>query len=155
MMDLSQHFAPESSNFFGCPCNVKSWLSHSHLAASPIYSTDPAPWGGIPGPCPPTDCLCSPNENCAPPKRGLCPEEINRFRALERKCRPKLVLFVDLKLEKPLENSISAGKFLEISVKTFFFWRSPVFARKKHLKFGFRPEIPFKFLHLTLFLWSR
>ena len=71
----------------------------------------PGATGGIPGPC--------------PPKLGLCPEEINRFGALKRKSRPKLVFFVDLKLEKPLEFlEISFlknhGNSLEISVKTFF-----------------------------------
>ena len=44
--------------------------------------TGPAPRGGIPGPCLPqmTDCA-APNENCASPKRELCPIEINRLGA--------------------------------------------------------------------------
>ena len=46
------------------------------------YKSGPAPRGGIPGPCPPKWVLVPPpNENCAPPKRGLCPKEINRLGA--------------------------------------------------------------------------
>ena len=97
-------------------------------------NTDPAPRGGMPGPCPPTDYLCPPQTKLCPPKRGLCPEEVNRFRALERKSRPKLVFFVDLKLEKPLKIPISAGKSLEISVKTFFFLEDTCFRPEKPLE---------------------
>ena len=53
--------------------------------------------------------------------------------------RPKLVILVDLKLEKALEIPISAGKSLEISVKTFFFWRSPLFGWKISLNFRTTP----------------
>ena len=66
--------------------------------------------GGHTGAVPPQLTACAPQTKIVPPKRGLCPEEINRFGALERKSRPKLVLFADLKLEKPLEIPISAGK---------------------------------------------
>ena len=105
------------------------------------------------GRAPPTDCLCPPKRKLCPPKQGLCPEKIIRLGALERKSRPKLVFFVDLKLEKALEFPISAGKSLEISVKTFFFfWRSPVFGRKKYLSFRFRPENHFEFSQHALFL---
>ena len=110
--------------------------------------------GAYRGRAPPTDCLCPPKRKSCTPKRGLCPEEINRLGALERKSRPKLVFFVDLKLEKPLEIPISAGKSLEISVKTFFFFfGGHLFsAGKKHLNFRFRPENPFEFSHYTLLL---
>ena len=95
--------------------------------------------GGHTGAVPPQLTACiPPNENCAPPKRGLCPEEINRFGALERKSRPKLVFFVDLKLEKPLEIPISARKSLEISVKTFFFvfvFGGHLYSAEKSLEF--------------------
>ena len=82
-----------------------------------------------------------PNENCAPPKRGLCPEEITVSELLECKSRPKLefasgifVIFVDwrriswhfwdedlffleitcFRPEKVLKFLISAGKSLWI-----------------------------------------
>ena len=41
----------------------------------------PGATGGIPGPCPPNDCLCPPQTKSVPPKRGLRPEEINRLGA--------------------------------------------------------------------------
>ena len=51
-----------------------------------------------------------------------------------------------IRLEEPFEFRISAEKFVSISVKTFFFFlRSPVFGRKNHLNFGFRPKNPSQF----------
>ena len=41
----------------------------------------PAPRGGIPGPCPPQMTACAPQTKIVPPKRGPCPEEINRLGA--------------------------------------------------------------------------
>ena len=85
---------------------------------------------------PPQLISCAPpNENCAPPKRRLCSEENNRIGALERKSRPKLVFFVDLKLEKPLEIPISARKSLEYSVKPFFFLEVTCLQPEKPLEF--------------------
>ena len=79
--------------------------------------------GAFRGRAPANDCLCPPNENCAPYKRGLCPEEINRLGAPECKSRPKtpklvftariFVIFVD-------SHRIS----LTFATKTFFFWSS-------------------------------
>ena len=40
----------------------------------PNRQADPAPRGAYRGRSPPPDCLC-------PPKRGLCPKEINRLGA--------------------------------------------------------------------------
>ena len=112
------------------------------------------------GRAPPTDCLCPPERKLCPPKRGLCPEEINwlgAFRAqteaqigafygLTPDFRMKTFFFVEITCfwrENPLEIPISAGKSLEISVKTFLFFLELT---------CFRPEKPFEFLLLTLFI---
>ena len=49
----------------------------------------PGATGGIPGPCPPNDCLC-------PPKRGLCPEEINRLGASGVQIESQIAVFCGL-----------------------------------------------------------
>ena len=102
--------------------------------------------GGIPGPCPPNDCLCSPKRKLFPPKRGLCPEEINRLGAIGVQIESQIGVFCGLTLD-----------FL-----TFFGWRkSPVFSRKKRLNFRcwpknpsqnqWRPFFSFFFLEMTCF----
>ena len=48
---------------------------------------------------------------------------------------------------KALEYPILAGKSVSILVKTFFFWRSPVFGRKKRLNFRAFREISSQFLN--------
>ena len=156
--------------------------------------------GAYRGRAPPTGCLWPPNENCSPPKRGLCPEKINRLGASGAQIEAQINVFCGLtpdfvtflgwrpffffeicfrlenssedlfffeitffRPEKPLEILISAGKSLEISVKTFFiylfFWRSPAFGRKNRLEFRFRPENheenSLKFFLLTFFICSR
>ena len=94
---------------------------------------DPAPRGGIRGPCPPTECLCPPNENWAPPSEDCAPKKLTGSGLLERKSRSKIVFLVDWHLilwrfgdadlfffseiicfrpEKTLEFAISAGKSL-------------------------------------------
>ena len=135
-----------------------------------LFWTRPGATGGIPGLCPPNDCLC-------PPKRKLCPEEINRL--LESKSRPKLVFFEDwqriswrlwdedlfflditcFRPEKMLEFAISGGKSFAISVNTFFlfcfvFWISPVFGRKKCLNLRFRAENPLQFQWRPFFFFG-
>ena len=56
---------------------------------------------------------------------------------------------------------ISAEKSLWILAKTFFFWRSPNFGRKKALNFGFRPKNhseyrrrPFFFFLEITYFWA-
>ena len=47
------------------------------------FSSGPAPRGGaFRGRAPSNDCLCPPKRKLRPPKRGLCPEEINRLGAI-------------------------------------------------------------------------
>ena len=108
-----------------------------------IYQSNPAPRGAYRGRAPPNDCLCPPKRKLCPPKRGLCPEEINRSGLLDCKSRPKLVFFLEItcvRPEKLLEFAISGEKFLAISVKTFFFLRSPVSGRKILLNLCFSPS---------------
>ena len=91
----------------------------------------------------PTNCLCPQTKIVPPPKRGLCPEEINRLVASGAQIEVQISVFWGLTPdfvtflgwrpfffilentcfwpEKPLEILISAGKPLAISVKTFFF----------------------------------
>ena len=59
--------------------------------------------------------------------------------------RPFLLEITCFRPEKPLEFPISAAKSLAISVKTFFFWRSPDLGRKNRLNSRFRPENPLQF----------
>ena len=129
---------------------------------------DPAPRGHT-GAVPPKRKLCFPN-------RGLRPKEINRLGASGAQIEVQISVFCGLTLdfvtflgrrpfffifleiicfwsEKPLEFLISVGKTLAISMKTFFFWRSPGFGRKNRLNFRFWPENPFYFLLLALFIW--
>ena len=54
-----------------------------------LPQTDPAPRGAYRGRAPP-------NENCAPPKRGLCPEEINRLGASGAKIEVQISVFCGL-----------------------------------------------------------
>ena len=134
----------------------------------------PSAPGGIPGLCPPNWLLeCPPNENCAPPSEDCAPKKLTGLGSSgaqfegpnwwflwtdTRFCNVfgMKTFFVfwrspvfgrknRLKFRFPPENPISAGKSLEISVKTFFFWRLPVFGRKNRLKFRFRPENSLKF----------
>ena len=133
-LDLHSN-SPEPVNFFGAQSSLGG-----HNFRLRGTSSQTRRHGGHTGAVPPQLTACAPpKRKLCPPKRGLCPEEIDRFGALERKSRPKLVILVDLKLEKPLEIPISAGKSLEISVKTFFFWRSPLFGRKIPLNFRTTP----------------
>ena len=104
------------------------------------YASDPTPRGGIPGPCPPQLTACAPpSEDCAPKKligSGLWSAN-----------RGPLVFFVDLKLEKTLEIPISAGKSLEFSVTTFYFYILEVtcFLPEKPLEIDFGRKIPLNF----------
>ena len=111
-------------------------------------TTDPAPRGGIPGPCPPKWLLVPPQTKIVPPKRGLCPEEINRLGAIGVQIEAQIgvcdryfcnfwrltpdfmillgwrpLFFFEItrfRPEKTFEVLISARKSLRISVKTFF-----------------------------------
>ena len=54
------------------------------------FGADPAPRGAYTGAVPPpTDCLC-------PPKRGLCPEEINRLGASGAQIEIQISVFCGL-----------------------------------------------------------
>ena len=115
----------------------------------PGYATasDPALRGGIPGPCPPpqlTACA-PPNENCAPPSEDCALKKLTGSGLFEHKSKPKLVFFVDLHR--------ILWRFWD---KDLFFWRSPVFGRKNHLKkFRFRPENPLKFQWTPFYFFWR
>ena len=126
-------------------------------------ASDPAPRGGISGPCPPV-CLCPPNENCASPKRGLCPEEMNRLGAsvgVFCGLTPDFVTILGLRLffleitcfrsEKLLEFAISVGKPLAISVKTFLFLEITCFWSEKPLEFAILVGKPLAISVKTLF----
>ena len=89
-------------------------------ASQPVLHSDPVPGGGIPGPCPPDWVL-------VPPKRGLCPEEINRVGASGAQIEvqisvfggltPDFVTFLGItcfRPEKTLEFAISAKKSLRL-----------------------------------------
>ena len=96
----------------------------------------------------PNDCLC-------PPKRGLCPEDINRLWATG--------------VQSEAQTGVCQRYFSNFCGLTpdfmtflgwrpfffFFFWRSPVFGRKNRLNFWFRPENSSEFLVFTLIIWSR
>ena len=62
---------------------------------SPSERADPAPRGGILGPCPPTGCFYPPNENCAPPSEDCASKKLPVSGLLERNARPEVVFFVD------------------------------------------------------------
>ena len=65
----------------GGECVVSPCMCDAPFMMSPLYS-GPAPRGHS-GLVPPQMPACAPpNENCTPPKRGLCPEETNRLRAI-------------------------------------------------------------------------
>ena len=118
--------------------------------------SDPAPRGGIPGPCPPKRKLC-------PPKRGLCPEEINRLGLLECKWMPKtpkLVLTAAIFVDSHREFVKIFGKFwkfeekkqefVEIFVlKTFFCWSS--FSFDPHSNKLYVPPCPVR-IHINKLL---
>ena len=57
--------------------------------------SDPAPRGAYRGRAPPNDCLCSHQTKIVPPKRGLCPEEINRLGATGVLIKAQIGVFVD------------------------------------------------------------
>ena len=105
---------------------------------------DPAPLGAYRGRVPPTDCMCPPNENCAPPSEDCAPKKLTGSGLLERKSRSKLVFKVDW-------HQI-LWRFWDEDLFFFFFW---VFGRKNRLNLRFRPENPFDFLLLTMFVSSR
>ena len=109
----------------------------SHLA---IGGPDPAPRGGIPGPCPPNWLLVPPKRKTAPPSED-CPEEINRLGASGAQFKAQISVFCGL-----------TPDFVTFLGWRPFFWKSPVFGRKNRLKFRFWP---WNFLLLNLFIWSR
>ena len=110
--------------------------THTHLNMWQLrYKPDPAPGGAYRGRAPPTGCLCPSKRKLFPPKRGLCPEEINRLGATGAQFKAQISVFCGLtpdfvtfllwrpflfleitcfRPEKPLEILISAGKSLEI-----------------------------------------
>ena len=98
----------------------------------------PGATGGILRPCPPQMTACAPPKQklCPPPKRGLCPEEINRLEA------------TGVQIEAQI-----GGLHDVFGMKTFFFWRSPVYGRKNRLNFRFRPENVLEFLGRLFFFW--
>ena len=59
----------------------------------------PAPRGRISGPCPPTNCLCSPNENCAPSSEDCAPKKLTGSVLLESKSRPETPNILIIALE--------------------------------------------------------
>ena len=109
---------------------IWSWSSRLPKGGDP----DPTPRGGIPGPCPPTDCLCPPNENCASPKRGLCPEEITRLGTSGAQIEVQISVFCGL-----------TPDFVTLLGWRPFFWRSPVIGQKNRLNFRFWYENPLQF----------
>ena len=120
-------------------------------------TSDPAPRGGIPGPCSSNWLLVPFQTKIVPPKRGLYPEEINRLGASGAQIEAQISVFCALTPdfatflgwrpffffleitcfgpEKPLEFPISVGKSLEITVKTFFFFEFTCFRPEKPLEF--------------------
>ena len=72
------------------PLQRKTIANASHnLVLFTNNKPDPAPRGGIPGPCPPKQKLC-------PPKRGLCPEKINRLEASGAQIEAQINVFCGL-----------------------------------------------------------
>ena len=59
----------------------KKEIKKAIRAKKDAFEADPAPLGGISGPCPPNWLLLPPKRKLCPPKQGLCPEEINRLGA--------------------------------------------------------------------------
>ena len=146
---------------------LSAYLSRRH-----VFSTQGRRYGGaFRGLAPPNECLCPPIRKLCPPKRGLCPEEINRIGAAGVQIEAEIgvwtrifVIFMDLhrilqnfgdedlffyflevtyfRAEKSFEFLISAEKSLWISVKTFFFSRSPIFGRKNRSNFWLRLKNP-------------
>ena len=121
---------------------------------------------------PPTGWLCPSKRKLFPsPKWGLCREEINRFGASGVQIEAQISVFCGLTPDfvtflgwRPFflfgDHLFSVGKSLEILVKTFFLWRSPIFGRKNCLKFRFRLENPLKFqwrlfLFYFIFFWDQ
>ena len=82
----------EKRNLLPDPLPPQLGASPSDPPNSPPHfkflATRPGATGAYRGRAPPIACLC-------PPKRGLCPEEINWLGASEAQMRFKLVLFVD------------------------------------------------------------
>ena len=74
--------------------------------------------GGHTGAVPPTGYLCPPNENRAPPpKRGLCPEEVNRLGASGAQIEVQISVFCGLTPDFVTffgDHLFSAGKSLAI-----------------------------------------
>ena len=150
---------------------------HSSYISQSIQATyRPGATGGHTGAVPPQLTACAPpNENCATQSEDCAPKKLTGSGLLERKSRSKLVFFVDWHQilwrfwDKDLfffgEHLFLAGKTAWISdfgrkiscnfSEDLFFLRSPDFGRKNCLNFRFRPENPFDFLLLTLFIWSR
>ena len=124
---------------------------------------------------------CAPQTKIVPPKRGLCPKEINRLgttglqiEAQIGVCHrnfcnfcgltPDFVTFLEwrpffleitcFRPEKPFEFLILAGKSLRVSLKTFFL-EITCFRPEKTFGFLISAENPSEFLVFTLFIWSR
>ena len=104
---------------------------------------------GIPGPCPPPDCLCPPKRKLCPPPDCLCPPK-------RKLCPPKRGL-----CPKEINRLGDSGAQIEVQISVFcgwrpffFFWRSPVFGRKNPLNLRFRPENPLQFQWRPFFFFN-
>ena len=97
-------------------------LCHSSTTIVFVLSPDPAPRGGITGPCPPKWLPMPPKRKLCPPSEECAPKKLTGSGLLEWKSRRKLVFFVDW-------HRIS-WRFWD---EDLFFWRSPVFGGKNCL----------------------
>ena len=108
--------------------------------------------GGIPGPCPPNDCLCPFKRKLCPPKRGLCSKKINRLGATGVQIEAQIGVcdryFCNFGGLTP--------DFMTYLGWRPFFWRSPVFGQYKRVKFWFRPEnhLEFQWRPFFFFFWD-
>ena len=141
---LGRNYIALSPWHFGDFCNIflpiigEDQKKSCDLSAGPLIGTAQTRRhaGADRGRAPQLAACASPNENCPPPKRGLCPEEINRLGASGAQIEAQIsvflwtdtgfcdvfgmktfFLFLEItcfRPEKPLEIPIAAGKSLEI-----------------------------------------
>ena len=105
------------------------------------HGPDPAPRGAYRG--------RAPKQKLCTPKRGLCPEKINRLGATGVNIEAQVGVY-----HRNFRNfcGLSPDFMTFWDEDLFFFWRSPVFGRKNRLNSRFRPENPFESLVFTLFI---
>ena len=102
---------------------IEQYKSKVECFSYEVGGTRPGATGGHTGAVlPPNDCLCLPNESCTPPSEDCAPKNLTGSGLLECKSRPKFFV-------------ADTGFHDVLEMKTFFFWRSPVFSWKKTLEF--------------------